>query len=77
MKVIPAIDVQGGKCVRLFQGDFEQITEYSNDPVSVARTFADYSATDLHIVDLDGARSGAQANRELIAKIASETDMAV
>ena len=62
MKVIPAIDIQGGKCVRLFQGDFEQSTEYSNDPVAMARTFADFSASDLHIVDLDGARSGDQVS---------------
>jgi phosphoribosylformimino-5-aminoimidazole carboxamide ribotide isomerase len=77
MRVIPAIDVQGGKCVRLYQGDFEQVTEYSTDPVAVARTFADFAARDLHIVDLDGARSGTQANRELISRIASETDMSV
>ena len=70
MRVIPAIDLQAGKCVRLLKGDFEQTTEYSNDPVAVARQFAEL-ATDLHIVDLDGARSGTQQNRDLIAAIAA------
>ena len=77
MKVIPAIDLQNGKCVRLFQGDFEQTTEYSDDPASVARQFAELHANDLHIVDLDGARSGTQDNRDIVATIASETAMAV
>jgi phosphoribosylformimino-5-aminoimidazole carboxamide ribotide isomerase len=77
MKVIPAIDVQGGKCVRLLQGDFEQVTEYSDDPVAMAQTFADFCAAELHIVDLDGARSGKQVNREVVARIAAETSMSV
>lgn len=77
MKVIPAIDVKGGKCVRLYKGDFEQSTEYSDDPLSVARTFEDFSASDLHIVDLDGARDGAQANREVISQIVTVTSMSV
>jgi phosphoribosylformimino-5-aminoimidazole carboxamide ribotide isomerase len=77
VKVIPAIDLQNGKCVRLFQGDFEQTTEYSDDPASVARQFAELHANDLHIVDLDGARSGTQDNRDIVATIASETAMAV
>lgn len=77
MRVIPAIDVQGGKCVRLFQGDFERTTEYSDDPAAMARTFADFSASDLHIVDLDGARSGSQDNRKIVAKIVAETSMSV
>ena len=77
MRVIPAIDIQGGKCVRLFQGDFENSTEYSDDPVAMARTFADFAAADLHIVDLDGARSGTQVNRDIVARIASETNASV
>ena len=75
MNVIPAIDLQGGKCVRLYKGDFNQSTEYSDDPLAVARTFASMQTTDLHIVDLDGARSGAQANRDIIANIAAETEL--
>lgn len=77
MKVIPAIDLQGGKCVRLFKGDFAQTTEYSDDPVSVARQFADLQTTDLHVVDLDGARSGTQTNRGTVAAIAAESEMAI
>ena len=77
MRVIPAIDLQNGKCVRLYQGDFEQTTEYSDDPAAVARQFAELHASDLHIVDLDGARSGTQDNRDLVKLIASETEMSV
>jgi phosphoribosylformimino-5-aminoimidazole carboxamide ribotide isomerase len=77
VNVIPAIDLQGGKCVRLYKGDFNRSTEYSDDPVAVARTFAAMQTTELHIVDLDGARSGAQLNREIIAAIAAETNLAV
>ena len=77
MNVIPAIDLQGGKCVRLFQGDFARATEYSDDPAAVARKFAELGTTDLHVVDLDGARSGAQENRSTIATIATESDLAV
>ena len=71
MNVIPAIDIKDGKCVRLFQGDFEKSTEYSNDPAEIARQFASLAASDLHIVDLDGARSGTQQNRKIVAAIAS------
>ncbi len=77
MRVIPAIDLQGGKCVRLFKGDFAQSTEYSDDPAAVARTFAELRTQDLHVVDLDGARSGSQQNRSIIADIANATEMAV
>jgi len=77
MKVIPAIDLQDGKCVRLFQGDFAKTTEYSDDPAAIARHFAELQATDLHIVDLDGARSGTQVNHAIISAIAGDSDMAV
>lgn len=77
MKVIPAIDLKGGKCVRLFKGDFARTTEYSNEPLSIARQFAELQTTDLHIVDLDGARSGTQANQAIIAAIAAESPMAI
>ena len=77
MKVIPAIDLQGGKCVRLFQGDFAQTTEYSDDPASVARQFSELGSTDLHIVDLDGARSGTQDNRSIISTIAAESNLVI
>jgi phosphoribosylformimino-5-aminoimidazole carboxamide ribotide isomerase len=77
VNVIPAIDLQAGKCVRLFKGDFDKSTEYSDDPVAVARSFAAMQTTELHIVDLDGARSGTQSNRETIATIAAETKLAI
>ena len=77
MNVIPAIDIKDGKCVRLYQGDFENSTEYSNDPAEIARQFAGLAASDLHIVDLDGAQSGTQENREIVTAIASESRQAV
>jgi phosphoribosylformimino-5-aminoimidazole carboxamide ribotide isomerase len=77
MKVIPAIDLSDGRCVRLYQGDFEKVTEYSDNPVEVARAFTKFSTTDLHVVDLDGARTGRQANRDIIARIAQVTDLEI
>src|SRR3989344_5993862 len=69
MLIIPAIDILGGKCVRLLRGDFENSTVYSDDPVSVARDWERQGAPMLHVVDLDGAMSGKPANFELILKI--------
>jgi len=77
MNIIPAIDLKNGKCVRLLKGDFEQTTEYSNDPVQVARQFAALAADSLHIVDLDGARYGEQRNREIVAAIADESKLTI
>jgi phosphoribosylformimino-5-aminoimidazole carboxamide ribotide isomerase len=77
VNIIPAIDLQDGKCVRLFQGDFSKTTEYSDDPSAIARQFSDLSASVLHVVDLDGARSGTQTNRSIIAAIASQSQLAV
>ena len=77
MRLIPAIDLQGGKCVRLYQGRFDQSTEYSDDPAQVAREFAELQARELHVVDLDGARSGTQENRDIIAAICAETRLSV
>ncbi len=67
--VLPAIDLRGGRVVRLRQGDFAQETAYDDDPVAVARRFADAGTTWLHVVDLDGARSGTPAHAEVIAAI--------
>ncbi len=77
MNIIPAIDLQDGKCVRLFQGDFSKTTEYSDDPLAIARQYSELSVSVLHIVDLDGARSGTQTNRSIIATIASQSQLAV
>src|SRR5512141_3026350 len=57
-EILPAIDLQGGRVVRLRQGDFEQETAYSEDPVGVARAFVEAGANWIHLVDLDGARAG-------------------
>jgi phosphoribosylformimino-5-aminoimidazole carboxamide ribotide isomerase len=60
VKIIPAIDLHEGKCVRLYKGDFDKVTHYSDQPLEVARAYAALSVDDLHIVDLDGARTGSQ-----------------
>ncbi len=80
MLLIPAIDIKNGQCVRLRQGDLQNnITVYSEDPVAVARQWADLGAERLHIVDLDGAASGKPTNSALIRDIVNEVsdDMAV
>ena len=77
MRVIPAVDIKDGKCVRLFQGDFTRSTEYSVDPVSVARRFSAMAVSDLHIVDLDGARRGTQQNSDIVSGIAAQTSLAI
>ncbi|MEE9325603.1 MAG: 1-(5-phosphoribosyl)-5-[(5-phosphoribosylamino)methylideneamino]imidazole-4-carboxamide isomerase [Dehalococcoidia bacterium] len=58
MEVIPAVDIKGGKCVRLYQGNFQRETVFSNDPVAMALRWQDMGAQRLHVVDLDGAASG-------------------
>jgi phosphoribosylformimino-5-aminoimidazole carboxamide ribotide isomerase len=67
--VYPAIDLRGGQCVRLREGDFGQETVYGDDPASVARRWAAAGAEWLHVVDLDGARAGHPAQLELVAAI--------
>jgi phosphoribosylformimino-5-aminoimidazole carboxamide ribotide isomerase len=69
MLIIPAIDIRGGKCVRLFQGDYRQETIYGEDPVEIARRWIAQGAGFLHLVDLDGARDGVPRNRETIRQI--------
>ena len=77
MRIIPAIDLKDGKCVRLFKGDFEQTTEYSSDPAAIGRRFSTLDVDDLHIVDLDGARSGDQQNATIVAEIARDSGLQV
>ena len=67
----PAIDLQGGRAVRLVQGDFAASTTFNEDPVAQAQLFADAGATALHVVDLDGAREGVPAQAPLVAEIAN------
>jgi phosphoribosylformimino-5-aminoimidazole carboxamide ribotide isomerase len=77
MRVIPAIDLKQGKCVRLFKGDFAQTTEYSGDPVSVGRQFSALDVEELHVVDLDGARTGTQENSAVIAEIVAQSGLSI
>jgi phosphoribosylformimino-5-aminoimidazole carboxamide ribotide isomerase len=71
-QIIPAIDLRGGQVVRLKQGDYAQQTTYASDPRSVAASYAQAGATWLHLVDLDGARSGQLDNLAVIAAIAGD-----
>lgn len=77
MEVIPAIDLRGGKCVRLYQGDYDRETVYSEDPLEVAARWVGMGATRIHVVDLDGAKDGAPANIEVIEGIASSVSVPV
>jgi len=74
-EVWPAIDLREGRCVRLVQGDYQQETIYGEDPVAIAQRWQDGGANFLHIVDLDGARSGQPVNREAIKSIAEATQL--
>ncbi len=69
MEVIPAIDILGGRCVRLSQGDYSRQTVYDDDPAAAARRFHAAGARRLHVVDLDGAREGRPVNREAVAAV--------
>jgi phosphoribosylformimino-5-aminoimidazole carboxamide ribotide isomerase len=71
MMLYPAVDLKDGKCVRLMQGRFDRMTEYGDDPVAMARKWASLGAEALHVVDLDGARSGTAGNREIIKAMAA------
>src|SRR5688572_9663044 len=71
MELIPAIDIRDGRCVRLYQGDYALETVFDADPVAVARRWAAQGASRIHVVDLDGARDGRQANAELVHAIAA------
>jgi phosphoribosylformimino-5-aminoimidazole carboxamide ribotide isomerase len=77
MEVIPAIDLLGGKVVRLYKGDFNQVTEYPEPPVQVAARYGKAGVESLHIVDLDGARTGQFENLDVITEITSTVGLAV
>lgn len=70
MEIFPAIDIRGGKVVRLTEGDYNKMTVYGDSPVETAKSFIDYGATNLHIVDLDGAKDGTPVNFSVIEQIA-------
>jgi phosphoribosylformimino-5-aminoimidazole carboxamide ribotide isomerase len=69
MELIPAIDLKDGRCVRLYQGDFAQATVYGDDPVAMALRWAELGATRLHVVDLDGAKTGRPVNTDAVLGI--------
>lgn len=75
--IYPAIDIRGGKCVRLFQGDYAQETVYADSPLQAAKQWVDQGASWLHLVDLDGAKEGKPVNGELIRAIARELQVPV
>jgi phosphoribosylformimino-5-aminoimidazole carboxamide ribotide isomerase len=77
MDVIPAIDLLGGRCVRLYQGDYEQSEVFAEDPVTVAIAWAEQGARWLHLVDLDGAKTGEPVNLSVIAKIVETLNIPV
>jgi len=76
-QLFPAIDLREGRCVRLYQGDYDQQTTYGDDPVAQARAFVDEGAEVLHVVDLDAARSGEPVNRPVIGAICAALDVPV
>ena len=77
MNLFPAIDLVGGKAVRLIRGDYNQMTVYSDDPVGVAKQFAACGAKYLHVVDLEGARDGNTPNLETVKRLIKESGLLV
>jgi phosphoribosylformimino-5-aminoimidazole carboxamide ribotide isomerase len=77
MEIIPAIDLMGGRCVRLSKGDFETKRVYSQEPLAQARTFESFGFKRLHMVDLDGAREGSPKNLHVLRRICRETALEV
>lgn len=75
--VYPAIDIRGGKCVRLFQGDYNQETIYGDSPFDMAAEFVKQGAKWIHMVDLDGAKAGYRVNDESVVRVAKELDVNV
>ena len=77
MEILPAIDLRGGRCVRLTQGDYGRETVFDDDPAAVARRWVDQGARRLHVVDLDGARDGVRGNAEAVSAIVGAVDVPV
>ena len=75
MNIFPAIDLVMGKAVRLFKGDYDQMTVYSDNPLEVARDFESKGAEYIHLVDLEGAKDGTTPNIETVQKIAENTNL--
>ena len=77
MEIIPAVDIRGGRCVRLYQGDYNQETVFDEDPVTAALTWYSQGARWLHIIDLDGAVAGEPRNMEVVGQIIKETGLLI
>jgi len=77
LEIIPAIDLIGGQCVRLAQGDYGRQTTYNQDPLDLARQFEDIGVNRLHVVDLDGAREGRLMNLQVLERIAASTHLVI
>ena len=77
MEIYPAVDLYQGKVVRLLKGSYQNITEYSNDPLAVVRDFEEKGAKFLHVVDLDGARTGTALNAGIVREIVENTSLFV
>lgn len=75
MKIFPAIDLYSKKAVRLYKGDYSQMTVYNENPVSVAKDFQRQGAKYIHVVDLEGAKNGTTPNIDVVKRIAEETDL--
>lgn len=75
--IYPAIDMRGGKCVRLVQGDYNKETIYGDSPFEMAKTFAQDGARWIHMVDLDGAKAKERVNHEYVVRVAKELDVSV
>lgn len=77
MILLPAVDIRGGRCVRLVQGDFDRETVYDEDPIAVAKRYASEGAAWLHVVDLDAALEGVPRNRDVVAELIRAVDVPV
>ena len=77
MYILPATDLYDGKVVRLYKGDYDQMTVYSDKPLQIARSFAECGAEFLHVVDLEGARDGTTPNRRIVEKLVEKSGMSV
>lgn len=75
--IYPAIDIQEGRCVRLVKGEFSRVTVYHDDPLDAARRWMSLGAGRLHVVDLDGARTGKPVNRDVVIRMAKEIDIPI
>ena len=75
MIIYPAIDLRHGRCIRLYQGDYQQETIYSDDPLAIANQFAEAGASWLHVVDLDAAKNPEQHQRALITRLINATNI--